>query len=307
MDIEFLRTFLDLAQTRHFGHTSERLFVTQSAVSARIKQLEDILGVKLFLREPRDVQITTAGRRLVPYASTIVSTWTQARMKVAVEGNDGISVSIGAVGSLWDAVLQDWFNQSCNSFPNISFSVHIESNGSLLQNVTNGSLDVVFLFDPITSPSMCITPITDVKIRLYTTLDISESYESILKSRYILVDWGTQFIAQHDQLLGASIIPHVTVAQGRIALNAMLQTGGSAYLPEQLVYESITTGLCRQVTEATEFTRQAFAVYNPKNHDHLLINSIIENLSSKDSGSAPLDETLPDSLNSGAQLSQAPD
>ena len=61
MDINALRTFLEIAKTRHFGHAADTLFVSQSTVSARIKTLEDVLGVNLFIRERGNIQLTVAG------------------------------------------------------------------------------------------------------------------------------------------------------------------------------------------------------------------------------------------------------
>ncbi len=50
MDTELLRTFIEVSKTRHFGRAAENLYLTQSAVSFRIRQLEQQLGVSLFAR-----------------------------------------------------------------------------------------------------------------------------------------------------------------------------------------------------------------------------------------------------------------
>ncbi len=52
MDLELLRTFLELNRTRHFGRTAEALFLTQAAVSSRLKTLERQLGVTLVRAQP---------------------------------------------------------------------------------------------------------------------------------------------------------------------------------------------------------------------------------------------------------------
>ena len=50
VDTELLKTFLEVSRTRHFGRAAEALYLTQSAVSFRIRQLENQLGVNLFTR-----------------------------------------------------------------------------------------------------------------------------------------------------------------------------------------------------------------------------------------------------------------
>ena len=64
MDTELLKTFLEVSRTRHFGRAAESLYLTQSAVSFRIRQLENQLGVNLFTRHRNNIRLTAAGNRL---------------------------------------------------------------------------------------------------------------------------------------------------------------------------------------------------------------------------------------------------
>ena len=61
MNLELLKTFLEVERCRHFGRAAEELHLTQAAVSARIRQLEETLGVRLFERKRRDIQLTPPG------------------------------------------------------------------------------------------------------------------------------------------------------------------------------------------------------------------------------------------------------
>ncbi|MGQ7073419.1 LysR family transcriptional regulator [Escherichia sp. SP-MK2] len=78
MDTELLKTFLEVSRTRHFGRAAESLYLTQSAVSFRIRQLENQLGVNLFTRHRNNIRLTAAGEKLLPYAETLMSTWQAA-------------------------------------------------------------------------------------------------------------------------------------------------------------------------------------------------------------------------------------
>ena len=106
MDIDLLKTFLEVYRTRHFGRTAENLYLTQSAVSARIRLLEETLGVPLFTRTRNDIQLTPAGTRLLKYAESILNAWSRARQDTALGEEDKISLAIGASYSLWDILLQ---------------------------------------------------------------------------------------------------------------------------------------------------------------------------------------------------------
>jgi DNA-binding transcriptional LysR family regulator len=61
VDITLARTFLEIVSSHSFVHAAERLNVTQTAVSARVKALEDLLGRKLFVRNRAGATLTPAG------------------------------------------------------------------------------------------------------------------------------------------------------------------------------------------------------------------------------------------------------
>ena len=68
MDIAELLTFIKVAETKSFSEAGAQLFITQPAVSKRVAALENSLGVKLFDRIGKQVQLTEAGIRLLPKA-----------------------------------------------------------------------------------------------------------------------------------------------------------------------------------------------------------------------------------------------
>lgn len=63
MDLNLLRTFLEVSKTRHFGKAAQNLYLTQSTVSFRIKQLEEQVGIELFIRERNNIMLTISGDR----------------------------------------------------------------------------------------------------------------------------------------------------------------------------------------------------------------------------------------------------
>jgi DNA-binding transcriptional LysR family regulator len=82
LDTELLKTFLEVQKTRHFGKAAENLYLTQSAVSFRIRQLEQSLGVPLFIRYRNNIQLTSAGELLLPHAEAVLSAIGAARQQI---------------------------------------------------------------------------------------------------------------------------------------------------------------------------------------------------------------------------------
>ncbi|MBU2179036.1 MAG: LysR family transcriptional regulator [Gammaproteobacteria bacterium] len=84
MDTELLKTFLEVQKTRHFGKAADNLYLTQSAVSFRIRQLEQSLGVTLFNRFRNNIQLTTAGEMLLPHAQAVLNAIASAKQQIAL-------------------------------------------------------------------------------------------------------------------------------------------------------------------------------------------------------------------------------
>lgn len=85
MDTELLKTFLEVQKTRHFGKAAENLYLTQSAVSFRVRQLEQSLGVTLFSRFRNNIQLTAAGELLLPHAQAVLSAIQTAKQQLNMQ------------------------------------------------------------------------------------------------------------------------------------------------------------------------------------------------------------------------------
>jgi DNA-binding transcriptional LysR family regulator len=72
LDVAQVRAFVVTAELRHFSRAAESLFLTQQALSKRIRRLEDALSTQLFVRTNRAVELTEDGQRFLPHARTLL-------------------------------------------------------------------------------------------------------------------------------------------------------------------------------------------------------------------------------------------
>ncbi len=143
MDTELLKTFLEVSRTRHFGRAAEALYLTQSAVSFRIRQLENQLGVNLFTRHRNNIRLTPAGEKLLlPYAETLMNTWQAARKEVAHTSRHN-EFSIGASASLWECMLSQWLTRLYHSHSHLQFEARIAQRQSLVKQLHERQLDLL--------------------------------------------------------------------------------------------------------------------------------------------------------------------
>ena len=96
MDIDQARTFLAIADTGSFHAAAQRLNLTQTAVSARVRALEDQLGRRLFVRNKAGARLTAAGGHFMRHANALVHVWERARRQVALPAGRHHLLSIGA-------------------------------------------------------------------------------------------------------------------------------------------------------------------------------------------------------------------
>src|SRR6185437_9853193 len=97
-----------IAASGSFVAAAGRLNVTQTAVSARVKALEESLGRQLFVRNKSGARLTPAGERFLRHATTLVQVWDQARQQVGLPPGRIDIASVGAEISLWNPILAAW-------------------------------------------------------------------------------------------------------------------------------------------------------------------------------------------------------
>jgi DNA-binding transcriptional LysR family regulator len=259
MDIELLRTFLELNRTRHFGRAAEALFVTQAAVSSRLKSLEDQLGVTLFDRSTRDMRLTPEGRRLIWHSEKLIDAWRIARQDVSVaQANQ--QLVIGGSLRLWDVLLQRWLHDLRRNYPDLAIIAESQSPDSLTRKLIDGTLDVAIMLEPAQLDIMQIREIATVEFVLVSS-DRGLSVEQALADKYVFIDWGLSFGLDHRRTFPDAPEARTRVSHAKMALEYISLIGGSAYLPRRMVTKEVELGLLHEVNDAPIFTRQAYATF----------------------------------------------
>ncbi len=143
MDSKSLQHFLMLADTLHFSRASAACHISPSTLSRTIKQLEDELGVSLFIRDNRSVSLTAEGRRLQTYAREILQQWQTLRSTLQadqqeLQGELSMYCSVTASYSFLYEILSR-FRQD---YPRIEIKLHTGDPAEAIQRVQNGTEDI---------------------------------------------------------------------------------------------------------------------------------------------------------------------
>ena len=123
MNLTTLQTFLAILDTGSLVRAAEKLNVTQSTVTARLKTLEEELGQPLILRQKSGATLTPAGLRLKRYAETMSELWRQARAEVALPDQIKAVCNMGCHPDLWPDLGEHLFEHIRKHQPDVALSV----------------------------------------------------------------------------------------------------------------------------------------------------------------------------------------
>jgi len=267
MDIELARTFLKVVTTRSFIRAAEQLNVSQTAVSARIRSLEEQLGRPLFVRNKNGAALTSAGEQFLRYAPTFVQLWERARHQVAVPPGRRAVLTIGGELSLWQPWLLEWLHWMREAAPDIALRVQVGLPEGLSDQVASGVLDVAVTYAPQYRPGSRVELLREEKLVLVTT---DAKAREVEPASYVYVDWGPDFAHHHGLSFPEPENPGLFVGLGPLGLSYILEAGGSGYFRQRVVAPHIASGKLHLVPGAPSFFYPIFAVCSGQADDELI-------------------------------------
>ena len=141
-DIGLLKTFQMVAQEASFTKAAERLNLTQSAVSAHVRRLEEQTDKPLFARSTRSVALTADGEMLLGYARAILRLDEEARHQL-LGANRKAHIKIGASDDFMSSWLPEVLSSYESSHLGMSIEIRVANTGTLLAAQSHGELDLV--------------------------------------------------------------------------------------------------------------------------------------------------------------------
>lgn len=153
MDLNYMKSFMEVARCQSFTKAAENLGYVQSSITAQIQKLEHEYGVILFERYGRSMRLTSAGEQLRETFAHILQLYDDSKRTIARQAK-GI-LEIGTIESLMAFLLPPLFHRFLQSYPGINLQVNELKEPSILQAVRTGQLDIGILMDlPINDEDM---------------------------------------------------------------------------------------------------------------------------------------------------------
>ncbi|AVQ28060.1 LysR family transcriptional regulator [Fusobacterium ulcerans] len=151
MSLDEIKTFIVLASCQNFNRTAELVHVVQSTVSLRIKNLENEVGKKLFVRDKKYVSLTPEGKIFLEYAKTMDKLSDNILKEINYLNIYQERVKIGAVQWFYDALIEEYLEKFVENNPEIATEIFISHTEELIPMVNNGIFDITFTTYEITN------------------------------------------------------------------------------------------------------------------------------------------------------------
>jgi DNA-binding transcriptional LysR family regulator len=267
MDIGAARTFLEIVKTGSFVGAAANLNVTQTAVSARVRVLEEQLDRQLFIRNKAGARLTPAGEQFLRYATTLVQVWERARHEVAMPPGRQEVVTMGGEHSLWDPLLRDllvWMRRECGD---VAIRAQIDVPDRLIDQVQEGVLDLAVVYAPPHRTGI-VPELLHEEMLVAVTTDATRDAQS--PDEYVYVDWGPEFRSSHHTAFPDAASPALSVNHGPLALEYILAVGGSGYFRMEAVRPHLESGRLSLVEDKPKFSYSIYAVYSAKADERLM-------------------------------------
>lgn len=265
MQIDLIETFLDLCETRNFNRTAERLGVTQSTVSGRVKALERELGIRLFVRSRSGTELTTEGLRFEPHARGLRHGWTEARHAVRAAGTGAVTMRIGLQLDLVSGRFSELIGTFRAALPDASFFFEADYSQQMCSDLVAGKEDFAILFSPRNHPDLYFETVGEIA---YSMVSTDAAYLSAVPpSAYYLGNYSPAFAQTHAALLPGLMSASLSIGQSAGMVELLRSFGGTAYVLKPSAEELIGAGVCRPVADAPVIPQAVFAGI-PLRHRH---------------------------------------
>ena len=266
-----ITAFVETARRQSVSRAAEALFISQPALTARLKGLEADLGAQLFVRGPRGMRLTDAGNAFLPYAVRSLETLTDGRMQVnALERGGAGRLAIGAAPAVSTYVLPPLLKRFSEGFPRVLVSVRTGHSEEILDLVLREQV-TLGLVRALQHPDIVSTPLYEDRLILV----VEPSHPFAGEGRIHMKDLAEEQLVQFDRtssyhdLTSALFVTAGVSPAGRMELDnidaakKMVEQGfGVALLPQTSVAHELEAGILAEVevVDASPVRRKIVAI-----------------------------------------------
>lgn len=239
IDLAALEIFQAVAEQGGITKAAVRLHRVPSNVTTRVKQLEEKLGTKLFLRRNRKLVLSTEGKRLLGYADRLLHLSSEAEAAVRNGSPAGV-FQIGALESTAATRLPPLLSRYHRSYPEVRLELVTGTTGALIAKVLNHEIEAAFVAEPFAADDLEGDPVFCEELVLITPKSFPriKTPRDIGRTTLIAFATGCSYRRRLESWLGAArVVPERVMEFGSYhAIVACVAAGsGIAIVPRSVI------------------------------------------------------------------------
>jgi DNA-binding transcriptional LysR family regulator len=251
MELYQVRSFIAVAELAHLTRAAEKLHVSQPALSAQIKALEDELGVQLFERSPVGMTLTAAGKRLLPEAAKVLADAAALHGKArAMEGEVAGHVSVGTLADPDFIRLADFLTQATERFPLLEIELHHAVSGAAFEQVRDGALDTSFYYGDLSHAAVGSVPLREFAYRIAAPAAWRDKVTGAAWADIVTLPWLMAPVISTHHVLATGLFAErgsapatLIEADNEMVIRSLVASGlGVALVREDLAQEGAAAG-----------------------------------------------------------------
>jgi DNA-binding transcriptional LysR family regulator len=247
VDVIDLKVVEAVARHGSMNKAAVELNTVQSNVSSRIRSLEDELGVSLFQRSAKGVQITPAGRRVLPYAARLSKLLSDASAAARDNGTPAGVLEIGTLETTLALRLPLLIARFAKAWPEVRPLVRTGTTSSLIQDVVECRLEGAFVAGPVSHPELQTETVFNEELVLVTSRAVRslDAVRTIGHMKTVVFRVGCSYRQRLDSLLASMglLVPEPLEFGSIDAIIACVSAGvGITLLPRGVVADAWQEG-----------------------------------------------------------------
>lgn len=240
MNTSDLRVFEAVARLGSMSRAGDELHTVQSNVTARVRALEEEIGLSLFERTSKGALLTEAGRRLLPFAKDLLRLLEQARRAARDEGSPSGQLLIGALETTAAIRLSPILARFSARFPEVDLTLRTGTTQELVHQVLEGVLEGAFVCGPVQHPELSSEPIFEEELVVLSAPNSVELGDLMLQpmTKLIVLRAGCSYRHKLEALITHRGVPNLRLLEfGTVeSILASVAAGlGITMLPRSLV------------------------------------------------------------------------
>ena len=286
VEIRQLRSFIALADTLNFSRAADSVYLSQSSLSRQIAELEQEVGVPLFQRSTRKVELTPAGQMLQMQAKDLISRWEKLLPEIRKSSNMDVhppTLTIGldaraAADPVHRKNLTDLLTTLRQEYPGLRVLFYHYDYQQLVEGLSDRSLDCALILDREMEPPQNLRQEVLGQEEMVLVFRSARAYtgdqyaEVVLRRGLVLVDKEPQGLYHIIRILSdLGLEPQIRFCESLSDMTMTVETGESAMILPESVVKKLNNPALQVLRLPTPYAVLQHAMYWSENNDNPML------------------------------------